>query len=69
VYAELERAGILETCRGRGTFVAARPRVEPGARERRLGALCRNFIRHCSEEGFSLDEIQTAIDAINRRGK
>src|SRR5262249_22037691 len=32
VYAELERVGVLETCRGRGTFVRDRPRVSPGAR-------------------------------------
>src|SRR5215467_14383927 len=54
VYAELERTGVVETCRGRGTFVRERPRVAVGARERRLESLCRSFVRVCGEEGFSL---------------
>ena len=61
VYAELERAGVLETYRGRGTFVRARPRVALGTRERRLDQLCRTFVRLCSEEGFSLDEVQAQL--------
>lgn len=61
VYAELERGGVLETYRGRGTFVAERPKVAPGARDRRLNSLCRTFIRLCSDEGFSLAEVQAAL--------
>ena len=64
VYAELERAGVLETCRGRGTFVRARPRVAPGARDRRLESLCRSFLRICAEEGFSLGEVRRALRVL-----
>src|SRR5262249_31565937 len=64
VYAELERVGVLETCRGRGTFVRDRPRVSPGARERRLESLCRSFVRVCGEEGFSLGEIRRALRVL-----
>jgi GntR family transcriptional regulator len=67
VYAELERAGVVETYRGRGTFVAERPRVALGTRERRLNSLCRTFIRLCSEEGFTLAEIRQAIESIENR--
>src|SRR5579885_857957 len=54
VYAELERAGVLETYRGRGTFVAAKPKVAVGARERRLKHLARTFARLCAEEGYTI---------------
>jgi GntR family transcriptional regulator len=67
VYAELERAGVLQTFRGRGTFVAARPRVAVGTRERRLNQLCRTFIRLCSEEGFTLAELRSAIESLDNR--
>ena len=65
VYAELEQKGVLQTFRGRGTFVAERPRIAVGTRERRLKSLCRTFIRLCSEEGYSLDEVRHAIAAIH----
>jgi GntR family transcriptional regulator len=67
VYAELERAGVLETYRGRGTFVATRPKIALGTRERRLKHLCRTFVRLCSEEGYSLDEINSALEAMDNR--
>src|SRR5262245_21034769 len=48
VYGELERAGVLETQRGRGTFVRARP-VESSlprdVRARRLRGLVRAFVQ------------------------
>jgi GntR family transcriptional regulator len=64
VYAELERAGVVHSWRGRGTFVAERPRVSSAARERRLDALCRSFVKACSEEGFSLAEIRAALEDL-----
>ncbi|HJZ87886.1 MAG TPA: GntR family transcriptional regulator [Polyangia bacterium] len=64
VYADLEGAGVLETCRGRGTFVKTRPKVQPGARERRLDTLVRSFLRVVSEEGFSLAEVRRALRAL-----
>jgi GntR family transcriptional regulator len=64
VYAELERAGVLETFRGRGTFVRARPRVSASAREVRLEKLCRTFVKLCAEEGFSLEELREALSRL-----
>jgi GntR family transcriptional regulator len=64
VYAELERALVLETFRGKGTFVRVRPKVDPRARERRLFALCRDFVRGCAREGFDLKELQGALGRL-----
>jgi GntR family transcriptional regulator len=57
VYGELERAGVLETCRGIGTFVretgdqsAAIPE-----RERQLASLADRFLSDASTLGFSAD--------------
>jgi GntR family transcriptional regulator len=57
VYAELERGGVLETHRGRGTFVRPPRKQTLGARERRRQALCRAFLQACSKEGFTLEEL------------
>jgi GntR family transcriptional regulator len=62
VYADLERAGVLETRRGRGTFV--RPRSEIGSeavRARRLRSLARAFVTACAEEGYSFSEVRDAF--------
>jgi GntR family transcriptional regulator len=67
VYAELERSGVVETRRGLGTFVRARPRVASGTRERRLGSLCRSFLKVCGEEGYTLDEVRAAFEELARK--
>src|SRR2546423_10726973 len=62
VYAELERAGVVETRRGVGTFVRARDeakgaRRRVGAQEReRLRALMERFLAEASALGFSPEE-------------
>lgn len=66
VYAELERAGLLETCRGVGTFVAS-SRVGPADRlalEKRLVELGDRFLAEAQALGFSAPE---AIAALERR--
>ena len=65
VYGELERAGVLETRRGVGTFVRAaagprRPRRPSG--ERQLAALGDRFLAEAAALGFSADE---AIDRLD----
>ena len=58
VYSELERAGVLETRRGVGTFIrgaAARGNAPPD-RERRLAALADRFLGDAAALGFSADE-------------
>src|SRR5437899_12906553 len=47
VYAELERAGVVETRRGVGTFVSARPgdaSIGRGDRDKQLRELADHFI-------------------------
>jgi GntR family transcriptional regulator len=71
VYAELERAGVLETRRGIGTFVRARQeasalRAMRGDRERELRAFADRIWAEASELGFSLDEV---IDHLTSRRK
>lgn len=60
-YAELERQGVLETQRGRGTFVAEIP--EPAARPRsaKLRELTERFIAQARTMGFDAGEIVRAV--------
>ena len=58
VYSELERAGVLETRRGVGTFIrqAEGRGSAPPDRERVLVALADRFLAGASTLGFSPDE-------------
>ena len=65
VYSELERAGVLETRRGVGSFVSAtraqaRPRRE---RDRRLSAFVTRLLADADAEGFTSDDILAALRA------
>jgi GntR family transcriptional regulator len=66
VYGELERAGVLETRRGVGTFVAARQDAgaNDGERERHLTPLGDRFLADARDLGFSARE---AIESLRRR--
>ena len=61
VYADLERAGILETRRGVGTFVRVRDfsplRTRGGLREKNLSAFVRRLVGEAQALGFSVDEL------------
>jgi GntR family transcriptional regulator len=59
VYGELERAGVLETRRGVGTFVreADEDAGSPSERERRLEELVDRFLCEAIALGFSVSEI------------
>jgi GntR family transcriptional regulator len=61
VYADLERAGILETRRGVGTFVRVRDfsplRNRGGLREKNLSAFVRRLVGEAQALGFSVDEL------------
>jgi GntR family transcriptional regulator len=64
VYAELERAGVLETRRGVGSFVAAsteRAR-SPREHERRLKAFVTRVLADAGEAGFTIDELQAELE-------
>ena len=70
VYAELERAGVLETRRGVGTFVRAQSSARPmlarrtAAAEQRLRALGERFLADAAALGFSPAE---AIEHLRGR--
>jgi GntR family transcriptional regulator len=58
VYSELERAGVLETRRGVGTFIreAGGRGSSPPDRERLLAGLADRFLADAATLGFSADE-------------
>ena len=67
VYAGLERAGVLQTRRGVGTFVQERPSevsLNRRARARHLRTLTDRFIAETHSRGFSLDDV---IEHLERR--
>lgn len=66
VYAELERAGVVETRRGVGTFVSARPAEAASRRDRdrHLRELTDQFITETHTRGFSIDDV---IDHLRNR--
>src|SRR5712671_7435073 len=69
VYAELERAGVLETRRGVGTFVIAQPEeatLGRRDREKHLRELADHFIAETGTRGFSLDDV---IEHLHSRRK
>lgn len=63
VYSELERAGVLETRRGVGSFVTATPERARSPREhdRRLRAFVTRVLADADAAGFSMDEVIGAL--------
>jgi GntR family transcriptional regulator len=70
VYAELERAGVLETRRGVGSFVSATPAAAhpPRDRDRRLRAFVTRVLAEAAAVGFSLDEVRAALEDARKGG-
>jgi GntR family transcriptional regulator len=68
VYGELERAGVIETKRGVGSFVSATPaQAQPKRdRERRLNAFVTRVLADADAAGITVDEL---VDALARRAK
>jgi GntR family transcriptional regulator len=71
VYLELERAGVLETRRGVGSFVAATAARAhpPRERERRLDALVTRMLADAGAAGFTLDDLIDALNDKRRTGE
>ena len=65
VYAELERAGVIETRRGVGSFITATPARAHPAREhdRRLRAFVTRVLADADAAGFTVDDVLTALEA------
>ena len=65
VYAELERAGVLETRRGVGSFVSASPARArpPREHERRLRAFATRVLADAEAAGFGVADVVRALQA------
>jgi GntR family transcriptional regulator len=70
VYAYLERAGMLETRRGVGTFVAARTESpqEESLRRTELSRLVDRFLADLSSHGFRVEDALPLIDDLRQQG-
>jgi GntR family transcriptional regulator len=66
VYGELERAGVLETRRGVGSFVSATPAQAHPKRERdrRVSAFATRVLADAAAAGINVTEL---LDAVGRR--
>jgi len=71
VYAELERAGVLETRRGVGSFISATPAQARPAREhdRRLRAFVTRVLADADSAGFTIDDVIVALDGYRSANK
>ena len=70
VYAEMERAGVIETKRGVGSFVAATPSQAhpPRDRDRRLRAFATRLLADAGRSGFTVDDLIGALKAHRNEG-
>ena len=70
VYAELERAGVLETRRGVGSFIAAGPAQArpPREHDRRLRAFVTRVLADADAAGFTVDDVIAALRAHRQGG-
>ena len=68
VYAELERAGVLETRRGVGSFIKSTPLQArpPREHERRLRAFATRVLADADVAGFTIDEVLAALEEHRR---
>jgi GntR family transcriptional regulator len=70
VYAELERAGVIETRRGVGSFISATPAQArpPREHERRLRAFVTRVLADADAAGFAIDEVIAALREQRKGG-
>ena len=68
VYTHLERAGVLETRRGVGTFVVDAPHSTGNqrAREAELRAIVMRALTEASARGFSASDIRRQLQSISK---
>ena len=64
VYGELERAGVIETRRGIGSFITAgRTEARPAEeKSRRLQAFARQVLADTGRHGFTVEEVVEALE-------
>ena len=67
VYVDLERAGLLETRRGVGTFVAREPALaapRSGRRDPELAAIVRRCLDEAAARGFTADDVVRVLTQV-----
>lgn len=64
VYSDLERAGVIETRRGVGSFISATPAQAhpPREHERRLKTFVTRVLADIDRAGFTVQEVVAAIN-------
>jgi len=69
VYIELERAGVIETRRGVGSFISATPAQAhpPADHQRRLHAFVTRMLADADRAGFTVDDVLAMLDS-HRKG-
>ena len=68
-YSELEIRGIVNTQQGTGTFISdQKVQISEVEREKILAEITRSFVSHASSYGFTLAEISSYLDELNRGG-
>lgn len=70
VYLDLERAGVLETRRGVGSFIraSAAEARSPGEHQRRLRAMATRIAADATAHGFTLRELIQQLDTLRKEG-
>lgn len=68
VYSDLERAGVLETRRGVGSFVSATPAQAhpPREHERRLKTFITRVLADIDRSGFTVQEVVAALNGTRQ---
>lgn len=71
VYAELERAGVIETRRGVGSFISATPvqAHPPREHERRLRHFITRVLADADAVGLTVDDVIEGLTAHRKGGK
>lgn len=71
VYSELERAGVIETRRGVGSFISATPAQAhpPHQHERRLRAFVTRVLADADAAGFTIGDVLAALHAHRKEHK
>lgn len=71
VYTELERAGVLETRRGVGSFVSATPAQAhpPREHDRRLHAFVTRVLADAARAGLTVAEVVAALHTYRQGGQ
>jgi GntR family transcriptional regulator len=70
VYADLERAAVIETRRGVGSFITATPQQArpPAEHSKRLRAFAVRVLADAAAAGFTIGEVVEALGAHRKEG-